>query len=105
MSMYAIIETGGKQYRVSEGDEIYLEKLAVGDDGAVTFDQVVAVSGDQGLSVGTPYVKGAVVTASLIKHGKSKKITVFTYRPKKSSSRKLGHRQAYTKVKIESIKA
>lgn len=103
--MYAVIETGGKQYRVSEGDEIFIEKLDVEENSEVKFDKIVALSADDGMKVGTPYVDGAVVNATAVKNGKGKKITVFTYKPKKSSSRKMGHRQAYTKVRIESIKA
>ena len=103
--MYAVIETGGKQYRVSDGDVIFIEKLDVEANATVAFDKVVAVSGDEGLKVGAPYVDGAVVNATALKNGKGKKITVFTYKPKKSSSRKMGHRQAYTQVRIESIQA
>lgn len=104
--MYAIIETGGKQYRVNEGDIVFVEKLDVNENDTITFDKVLAVSGDQGMTIGAPYVAGASVTATAVKNGKGKKITVFTYKPKKgSSARKLGHRQPYTKVRIESIKA
>ena len=103
--MYAIIETGGKQYRVSEGDVIFIEKLDVAENAAVSFDKVIAVSSDKGMTVGSPYVDGAEVKATAVKNGKGKKITVWTYKPKKDSSRKLGHRQPYTKVRIESIKA
>ncbi|MCI7350074.1 MAG: 50S ribosomal protein L21 [Ruminococcus sp.] len=103
--MYAIIETGGKQYQVNEGDEIFIEKLAVEADENVTFDKVIAVGKDSGLEVGAPYVSGATVEAKVVKNGKAKKITVFTYKPKKSSSRKMGHRQPYTKVRIDAIKA
>ncbi len=103
--MYAIIETGGKQYQVNEGDEIFIEKLAAEADENVTFDKVIAVGKDSGLEVGAPYVSGATVEAKVIKNGKAKKITVFTYKPKKSSSRKMGHRQPYTKVRIDAIKA
>lgn len=102
--MYAVIETGGKQYRVSEGDEIFVEKLGV-ESGEVNFDKVVMVGKDDGAVVGAPYVDGATVTASLIKNGKGKKINVFTYKPKKGSKRAMGHRQPYSKVKIESINA
>jgi len=102
--MYAIIETGGKQYQVEEGDEIFVEKLGV-ESGEVSFDKVVMVNSGGGLKIGNPYVAGANVTATLIKNGKSKKITVFTYKPKKSSKRKMGHRQPYSKVKIEAINA
>ena len=103
--MYAIIETGGKQYKVENGDVIYIEKLDVEADSEVKFDKVVAVSDDNGLKVGAPYVKVANVTAKAVKNGKSKKIVVFTYRPKKGSKRKMGHRQPYTKVEITAINA
>jgi len=103
--MYAIIETGGKQYRVSEGDVLYIEKLDVAADETVAFDRVIAVGKDDGIVVGDPIVSGAKVTAKAIKNGKAKKVTVFTYRPKKDSKRKMGHRQPYTKVQIESITA
>ena len=104
--MYAIIETGGKQYQVKEGDELFIEKLNVNADDTVTFDKVVAVNNDSALNVGAPYVSGASVEAKVIKNGKAKKITVFTYKPKKGSShKKQGHRQPYTKVRIDAIKA
>jgi len=103
--MYAIIETGGKQYQVNEGDTLFIEKLDVAADEAITFDKVIAVNNDKGLTVGTPYVEGATVTAKAIKNGKSKKIVVFTYKPKKGEKRKQGHRQPYTKVQIEKINA
>ena len=101
--MYAIIETGGKQYKVSSGDVLFIEKLEADADTTVTFDKVVAVSNDETLSVGAPYVEGASVEAKVLKNGKAKKITVFTYKPKKGKQRKLGHRQPYTKVQIETI--
>ncbi|MEG0229968.1 MAG: 50S ribosomal protein L21 [Oscillospiraceae bacterium] len=103
--MYAIIQTGGKQYKVSEGDEIYIEKLGLDADAEVNFDEVVAIGSDDSIKVGAPFVAGATVKATVVKNGKQKKITVFTYRSKKDSKRKLGHRQPYTKVKIESINA
>ena len=99
---YAIIETGGKQYRVENGDVIYIEKLDAEVDSEVTFDKVVAVS-DKSLKVGKPYVKDAFVKGTVLKNGKGKKVTVFTYKPKKGSSRKMGHRQPYTKVQITEI--
>ncbi len=102
--MYAVIETGGKQYRVSEGDVIFVEKLGV-DSGEVKFDKVALVGNDGDTVIGAPYVKGAVVTATLLKNGKGKKINVFTYKPKKSSKRAMGHRQPYSQVKIEKIEA
>ena len=104
--MYAIIETGGKQYKVEAGDTLFIEKLDVEADSEVTFDKVIAVGADDGIKVGAPYVDGATVTAKAIKNGKGKKITVFTYKPKKASShKKQGHRQPYTKVRIDAIKA
>ncbi len=102
--MYAIFETGGKQHKVAIGDEIYVEKLAVAEGEEIVFDKVLAINDDKkGLKVGAPYVKGMVVNASVVKNGKQKKITVFTYKPKKGYSRKLGHRQPYTKIKITNI--
>ena len=100
--MYAIIETGGKQYRVEPGDVIYIEKLDAEAEAEVIFDKVVAVKKTT-LKVGKPYVKDAVVKGTVVKNGKGKKITVFTYKPKKGSSRKMGHRQPYTKVQINEI--
>ena len=100
--MYAIIETGGKQYRVENGDVIYIEKLDAQVDEEVTFDKVVAVS-NRTLKVGKPYVKDAIVKGTVLKNGKGKKITVFTYKPKKGCARKMGHRQPYTKVQITEI--
>ena len=102
--MYAIIETGGKQYRVENGSEIFVEKLDLAENDTVVFDTVVAISDAPGkIKVGKPYVKGAKVTGVVLKKGKGKKITVFTYKPKKGSARKLGHRQPYTKVQINEI--
>ena len=101
--MYAIIETGGKQYRVSEGDTLFIEKLDAEAESGITFDKVLAVGKEDGVVVGTPTIAGASVAAKVLKNGKAKKITVFTYRPKKDSKRKMGHRQPYTKVQIESI--
>lgn len=103
--MYAIISTGGKQYRVCEGDVVFIEKLDVQQDDQVKFDKVLVVGKDDGIVTGTPIVDGAVVTGKVLKNGKGKKVTVFTYRPKKGSARKLGHRQPYTKVEIQSIQA
>ena len=100
--MYAVIETGGKQYKVANGDIDYVEKLEAENESTVDF-KAVAVSTDDGFKVGAPYVDGAKVTAKVLDTVKGKKITVFTYKPKKSSKRKMGHRQRYTKVQIESI--
>ena len=101
--MYAVIETGGKQYQVNVGDVVFIEKLNVEEQKTVTFDKVLAVGGEGDVKVGAPYVEGATVSAKVEKNGKAKKITVFTYKPKKGEKRKLGHRQPYTKVKIEAI--
>lgn len=101
--MYAIIETGGKQYRVSEGDVVYVEKLAAEVGGTVTFDKVVLVSKDGGVVAGTPFVAGATVTAKVDKQDRAKKILVYKYKAKKNYRRKQGHRQPYTKVTIEKI--
>ena len=103
--MYAVIETGGKQYKVEAGQELFIEKLNVEADDTVTFDKVLAVGGDDGIKVGSPYVDGASVEAKVIKNGKAKKVTGFTYKPKKNEKRKMGHRQPYTKVSITDIKA
>ena len=102
--MYAVIETGGKQYKVQYGDVIYVEKLAAEENSTVNF-QVVALGGDDGLKIGSPYVEGATVTGKVLKNGKAKKIVVFTYKSKKSEKRKKGHRQPYTKVQIEAVNA
>ena len=103
--MYAIIETGGKQIRVEEGATIFVEKLNVNEGDTVTFENVVLVSGNT-TKVGTPYVEGAKVTATVEKQGKAKKITIFKYKAKKGSShRKQGHRQPYTKLTVKTIEA
>ena len=101
--MYAVIETGGKQYQVKEGDVLFIEKLEA--EGEYTFDKVVMVGGDGSAKVGAPYVDGASVKATIIKNGKAKKITVFTYKPKKHIKKKQGHRQPYSKVQIKAINA
>jgi large subunit ribosomal protein L21 len=100
--MFAVIETGGKQYKVQKDDVIFVEKLAAEQDSTVEF-KVLALNGDDGIKVGAPYVEGATVTGKILKNGKGKKITVFTYKPKKNEKRKMGHRQPYTKVQIEAI--
>lgn len=101
--MYAIIETGGKQLRVEEGQTIYVEKLDVEEGAKFTFDKVVAVE-NNGLTLGTPYVEGAKVTCKVEKQGKAKKIIIFKYGQRKGSSRrKQGHRQPYTKLTVEKI--
>ena len=103
--MFAIIQTGGKQYKVNVGDVLYIEKLDVNEGETVTFDCVKALSNGETLKVGTPNVEGATVTANVLKNGKAKKITVMTYKAKKNEKRKLGHRQPYTKVEIAAINA
>ena len=103
--MYAIIETGGKQYKVEAGDVIFIEKLGAEEASEYTFDKVIAVGTDDGITVGAPYVAGASVSAKVVKNGKSKKITVMTYKSKKNAKRKMGHRQPYTKVEISAINA
>ena len=101
--MFAIFETGGKQYKVSEGDVIFIDKLAVEADETVTFDKVLMADKDGNLTVGAPYVAGASVTATVVKNGKGKKIYVFKYKAKKNEKKKIGHRQPYTKVQIQTI--
>jgi large subunit ribosomal protein L21 len=103
--MFAIIETGGKQYKVSEGDVIYVEKLEVEAGDSYTFDRVLAVSTDAGFTVGAPTVEGATVTATVEKNGKAKKLYIIRYKSKKNEKKKQGHRQPYTKLKIETINA
>ena len=103
-NMYAVIQTGGKQYKVTNDEVIFFEKLEAEANDTVTFD-VVALGTDDGIKVGTPLVEGAKVTAEVIKNGKGKKIRVATYKPKKGEKRVKGHRQPYTKVKITSIEA
>lgn len=103
--MYAIIETGGKQYRVSEGDILRVERVQPADDGTVTFDRVLAVGSDSDLKVGTPYVEGARVVARLLGEEKGDKVVVFKYRAKVNYRRKRGHRQILSRVRIERIQA
>ncbi|MCC2685292.1 MAG: ribosomal protein [Paenibacillaceae bacterium] len=103
--MYAIIETGGKQYKVQEGDVIYIEKLTAAEGDSVSFDQVLAVSAEGGLKIGAPLVVGATVSGKVDGHGKGEKIIVYKYKAKKNYRRKQGHRQPYTKVTIEKIQA
>ena len=100
--MYAIFETGGKQYTAKVGDVLFIEKLNANVDETVTFEKVLAV-GDAAMTFGTPYVEGVTVSGKVLKNGKGKKITVMTYRPKKDSKRKMGHRQPYTKVEITAV--
>lgn len=101
--MYAVIETGGKQYRVSEGDVIRVEKLPVDVGASVELDKVLALSKDDGLQVGKPWLESSKVTAKVLQHGKSEKIIVFKYKPKKNYRKKQGHRQPFTEIQIEKI--
>ncbi|HEY0829173.1 MAG TPA: 50S ribosomal protein L21 [Bacilli bacterium] len=103
--MYAIIETGGKQYRVQEGDVISIEKLDVQVGEAITFDRVLAVSKEDGFIAGSPLVSGATVSATVDRSGKGKKIIVYKYKAKKNYRRKQGHRQPFTQVIIGKIEA
>ncbi len=103
--MYAIIETGGKQYKVAEGDTLYIEKLNAEAGDSVTFDRVLAVLDGESARFGAPTVDGASVTANVVKNGKGKKILVFKYKPKKNYRRRQGHRQPYTKVEITKVSA
>ena len=101
--MYAIIETGGKQYRVQEGDVITVEKLDVNAGDKVELDKVLVLSDDNGLKVGTPYVEGAKVIAEAVENGKGKKVIIFKYKAKKDYRKKQGHRQPYTMIEIKSL--
>ena len=101
--MYAVIVTGGKQYRVEQGDVIFVEKLDIEADAEYSFDTVLAVGEDGAVKVGKPTVKDAKVTGKVLKNGKGKKLSILTYRPKKDSQRKMGHRQPYTKIEITEI--
>jgi large subunit ribosomal protein L21 len=101
--MYAILENGGKQYRVSEGDVVFLEKVQAEPGNTVSFNEVLAVGLDDKLVLGKPYVENATVTAKVVYHGKAKKVLVFKYKAKKNYRRKQGHRQPFTKVTIEKI--
>ena len=100
--MYAIIQTGGKQYRVQEGDEFKVEKLVAEVGDTVVFDEVIAVGGDK-LVVGTPFVEGYAVTAEVLEQGKNDKVIIYKYKAKKDYRRKNGHRQPYTLVKVTAI--
>jgi large subunit ribosomal protein L21 len=102
-SMYAVIETGGKQYRVSEGDAINVEKLPYQVGDSVELDRVLLVSSDEGLAVGQPTVEGAKVVAKVEAEGRGRKILVWKYRPSKRYRRRQGHRQTYTRLRIEKI--
>ena len=101
--MFAVIKTGGKQYKVQEGDIVFIEKLEKEAGEEVVFEEVLALSDGDSFVAGTPTVAGCTVTATVLKNGKGKKIQILTYRPKKDSKKKIGHRQPYTKVQIQKI--
>ena len=103
--MHAIIETGGKQYKVAEGDTLFIEKLSAEAGEAVVFDKVLAILDGDKATFGAPVVEGAKVNASVVKNGKGKKVLVFKYKPKKGYHKRQGHRQPYTKVTIGAIEA
>ncbi len=101
--MYAVIETGGKQYRVKEGDELIIEKLEKAAGASVEFDKVLVCGEGSDIKVGTPTVAGAKVSASVVENGKGDKVIIYKYKAKKDYRKKQGHRQPYTKIKIEKI--
>ena len=101
--VYAVFTTGGKQYKVQEGEIIYVEKLGAEADETVTFETVLAVQNEDGIKVGAPYVEGAKIEAKVIKNDKAKKITIIKYKSKKNEKKKMGHRQPYSKISIEKI--
>ena len=103
--MQAIIVTGGKQYKVSEGDVLFIEKLEAEAGETITFEQVLAVMDGDNATIGAPVVEGASVEATVVKNGKGKKVRIFKYTPKKGYRKRQGHRQPYTKVQIGAIKA
>ena len=103
--MHAIIETGGKQYKVTEGDTLFIEKLEAEAGQAITYDKVLAILDGDKATFGAPVVEGASVAATVVKNGKGKKVRIFKYNPKKGYRKRQGHRQPYTKVQIGAIQA
>ena len=103
--MHAIIETGGKQYKVTEGDTLFIEKLEAEAGQAITVDKVLAILDGDKATFGAPVVEGASVAATVVKNGKGKKVRIFKYNPKKGYRKRQGHRQPYTKVQIGAIQA
>jgi len=103
--VFAVVQIGGKQYKVQEGDIVFVEKLNYAEGETVEFSDVLAVSKNDGFVIGNPTVKGASVSADIVKHGKDKKIYVMTYKSKKNEKKKMGHRQPHTKIQIKTITA
>jgi large subunit ribosomal protein L21 len=103
--MYAVIETGGKQYRVQEGDTISVEKLGLIAGESYTFDKVLLVAGEDAVKTGNPYIEGVSVDATVIEEARAKKVIVYKYKSKKTYHKKQGHRQYYTKLQIKAINA
>lgn len=103
--MYAVFENGGKQYKVQEGDVVFLDRLDANEGDNCVFDKVIALSSEGKMTFGAPYIDGAKVEAQVLGHGKDKKIIVFKYKPKKGYRRKQGHRQPYTKIQVKKIEA
>ncbi|MCL1794169.1 MAG: 50S ribosomal protein L21 [Oscillospiraceae bacterium] len=103
--MFAVVQIGGKQYKVQEGDIVFVEKLNFEEGEEVNFTEVLAISNNEGFTAGNPTIEGASVDASVIKHGKDRKIYVMTYKSKKNEKRKMGHRQPHTKIQIKTITA
>lgn len=101
--MYAIVETGGKQYRVSEGATLYVEKLPGEPESTVELDKVLLIQDGESVRVGTPYIDGARVVATVVKQAKAPKILVFKYKPKKNYRKRYGHRQPYTRLLIQAV--
>lgn len=101
--MYAVVEIGGRQYKVQEGDVVFIDKISAQESEEITFDNVLAVSSEDTMIFGKPRIENAGVSAKVIGHGRAKKIIVFKYKPKKNYKRKQGHRQDYTKIQIEKI--
>jgi len=101
--MYAIIETGGKQYKIRRGDVLRVEKLDAEEGQIVEITKILAIGGEEGLEVGKPFVEDAKVTLKILEHGKGEKILVFKYKPKKKYRKLRGHRQPYTKVSVDDI--
>lgn len=103
--MYAVIQTGGKQYRVSEGDIVKVEKLTAEEGASIDFDQILMVADGDNIKVGTPYVAGGRVTATIASHGRAKKVKIIKFRRRKHHMKQMGHRQSFTALKITSISA